>query len=1499
MWKTKYKFTYTGESQPFHLNAGKYLCICKGASGGANFGEASTPTLPPRGGMSYGILNLQSGLDAYAFVGGDGGNGDYATKGVGGWNGGGTGGSSINSSQYVAGHGGGGASDIRLSTAADKTVTVIHKVPDMYDEVEYIEADGTQYINTDYIHKANTKIDSIWSVYERNTPYEALYGGRQSPTTRVHVMFIRFESSSIPVYGINNAEIRGSGFVYNQKVRVTTDQRYARWYYPYDSENPYGSIDGGRDQIDGNYPMDIFCLNNGGSHLDSANASRCYSFKIYEGDKLVKWFVPFATKGIKQDISSIVWEQGTIDVYGQVMSSTTRVRSVGYIPRNELYTYSNFIAHSTTGEPLDVNYMCYDESYNLIVNLGWQTPGKMETIPSDCKYFRFIIRRHIYPTSDILPEQIASTELKYYETSTFESGLYDLVTERKYLKSTGNILVPGLTVAEKTECSVEQTISVSLNSRIMVAGGGGGCSSMNVNGYNNTTAFGGGVNGGYIVSSTGTNNGKYASQTDGYSFGIGQNAPNRATGGSPGSWGAEGISGGGGGWFGGYALQYTGREDYTNANGGGGSGYILTASSFKPSAYMIDVDRYDTDLYFSDTLMVAGMANESCVIICEETDFYQSGDRILCDCIGQSSSFSMFKGTYTVKCNGGSGAHRWTTHSCRRGGYAQGTFTNPTRQMVYVHVGGSASYSGNKPAAWMQETHPTAGWNGGGNPTGYGGYAHTGTAGGGGTDLRIGSDSLYARIIVAGGAGGCGGDKRYGGAGGGASGNWYDGGSCGDSYGPGTQTGSPTGEFTEICGGFGYGGNGIAKDGGYGGSGGGGWFGGSGTRADYRDDDERGGNGGSGYVLTESSYKPDGYLLDERYYMTDTALTTGAATNLYPFPITGMIIECDQVTTTAYLCHDAEGYKYWDEVNQTWTFLKSEAPTLQDFEDYGTYTFASDEGLTDSYDVLVLDNGNVCNVMETHVIPPKQTVKFRYTTPRALSRYVLDKEVDEDYVTLKTSAKRIGVAEDAHINFKFEFDMSDIPPKETRVYCVQGYTQGATTAYQEPNKHEKTIQHIDLLPIGSGNRMPTRYKNYIGSFIHGTEAISTIQSAVCCEHNRCIYSATLVNDSTVRFAKLNLVTNTSTIIKDIPKASIAANYCYGDIKADDNWIYLTKSDTDGTRALWRTPNSSDPSVYEIDTQSGDAYRIQCAGRMEWYDDHTIAVMLRQGIGFFNTQKGIWTYKMATASTQDSERRDWCLGKYHAISLYARRSNSAYVIDLNTWVWAGMVETYGITLAGSYLNSVCYGNGKFYIVQRNRLHVIDDETFTLDYSIPAPFADYEVKQVVYANGIIYITIQNIPSLFMYNTETQTFYSTGLPFKMSNDWSNMSDCTGWIQAGWIRMVAFRGYTFIPNIKLFTINFENRAKYNLGYKYDQFVAVTNSDSAEDPDNEYEYDDRFVTFTKDCMTVHDGYIVTPLEEIDPTNHIKFANMTKDQYNKFIQLECKFLLDENESEEP
>jgi hypothetical protein len=150
------------------------------------------------------------------------------------------------------------------------------------------------------------------------------------------------------------------------------------------------------------------------------------------------------------------------------------------------------------------------------------------------------------------------------------------------------------------------------------------------------------------------------------------------------------------------------------------------------------------------------------------------------------------------------------------GGYARGTITLNEKTKVYVHVGSQGSDSNTGSGS--------QGCNGGG-------YAnYNGGSGGGSTDIRLKVDSLFSRVIVAGGGGGTGdqsGDS--GGHGGGLNGGDGGIGYVYGIYGAGKGGGQET-ETTACADGtlnkcpkgiFGYGGN---ATGGYAGGGGGGWF---------------------------------------------------------------------------------------------------------------------------------------------------------------------------------------------------------------------------------------------------------------------------------------------------------------------------------------------------------------------------------------------------------------------------------------------------------------------------------------------------------------------------------------------------------------------------------------------------------------------------------------------------------------------------------------------------
>lgn len=254
----------------------------------------------------------------------------------------------------------------------------------------------------------------------------------------------------------------------------------------------------------------------------------------------------------------------------------------------------------------------------------------------------------------------------------------------------------------------------------------------------------------------------------------------------------------------------------------------------------------------------------------------KAGDIINFDYQGAVRNFTLAKGIYKFEVWGAQGGSYSTTSDGGKGGYSIGTVEIASDVAIYVCAGGQGSYS------TTSGSFISGGFNGGGAA----GYRYGGS-GGGGSDIRIGQNSLYARIIVAGGGGGGWGYSSYnGGVGGGTSGGQGTGYSSSYLAGAGTQTSGGTGANYAAqaeSGSFGTGGDAATTSSSYNRSsgGGGGWYGGGG--ASYRSSSSyyyRGGGGaggGSGYVYTSStaSNYPSGCLLDSTYYLTDASTKAG------------------------------------------------------------------------------------------------------------------------------------------------------------------------------------------------------------------------------------------------------------------------------------------------------------------------------------------------------------------------------------------------------------------------------------------------------------------------------------------------------------------------------------------------------------------------------------------------------------------------------------------------
>lgn len=433
----------------------------------------------------------------------------------------------------------------------------------------------------------------------------------------------------------------------------------------------------------------------------------------------------------------------------------------------------------------------------------------------------------------------------------------------------------------------------SLYARVIVAGGGGGGGE-----DNETGGYGGGETGG--TSGSGTPGSQTA--PSGY-FGIGGHT-------------SYDGGGGGGGWYGAYpaggqTTPATGSSGSDTSGSPGGSGYVYTSATASnyPSGCLLN-----SSYYLSAAKTIAGntsftsptgssetghSGNGYCritVIECKNTALYTrinnsmkkatafyfklnnnkmygvgsanyNGSVMNFDYTGSVQSKTLKPGTYTIECWGGQGG-TYSSYIGGYGGYSKGTITLTEATTVYISVGGAGSSSST-----------AAGFNGGG--TGI----SSGRGGGGATDVRIGQNSLYSRVIVAGGGGGAGvtsananpcgcGGGEYGGDGyyNDTTGSYTIGQNrCGGSA---SQTAGGKTWSTSTQATFGQGGNAS----GYScGGGGGGWYGGGGAYDSDSDSDGRWGGGGSGYVYTSSTAKnyPNGCLLNSTHYLTNAQTIAG------------------------------------------------------------------------------------------------------------------------------------------------------------------------------------------------------------------------------------------------------------------------------------------------------------------------------------------------------------------------------------------------------------------------------------------------------------------------------------------------------------------------------------------------------------------------------------------------------------------------------------------------
>ena len=391
--------------------------------------------------------------------------------------------------------------------------------------------------------------------------------------------------------------------------------------------------------------------------------------------------------------------------------------------------------------------------------------------------------------------------------------------------------------------------------------------------------------------------------------------------------------------------------------------------------------------------------------------------------------------------------------------------------------------------------------------------------------------------------------------------------------------------------------------------------------------------------------------------------------------------------------------------------------------------------------------------------------------------------------------------------------------------------------------------YLSLLPTTIGKNAPQKYLNY------SIPSYNELYSVMVKEHNRMIYIFIYYKNTSNRtgysLIKYNFFTNTSTMIWD------REYYNFGKVTDflidDNNKMYL--SFDNGQKFLYIVN-------LENGTESQWAYTTNknniCYGKLEWIDSNNF-IMLDDGpnlLKFNVVDYSITVLPMTNGSTSGT---DYCVGKKYIFSTHTK-----YDIENQT------ASTYTLP-NNSTPKSVAYDNGRYYFALTNILYYYEEETDTWSSRISVGWSNPLELRV--RNNNCYAINNKSNKAFLYDIDSGLIYS----FLMSWTLPDLSSTR------LTRADMFDGVWMIARETMCYIRYETDLKYNAGPIANHIQLVYNLSTASD----YEYDDRFITFTDTYVTINDGDIVYPdishdleIETIDQSRNLYAISVSKDDYD-------------------
>lgn len=405
---------------------------------------------------------------------------------------------------------------------------------------------------------------------------------------------------------------------------------------------------------------------------------------------------------------------------------------------------------------------------------------------------------------------------------------------------------------------------------------------------------------------------------------------------------------------------------------------------------------------------------------------------------------------------------------------------------------------------------------------------------------------------------------------------------------------------------------------------------------------------------------------------------------------------------------------------------------------------------------------------------------------------------------------------------------------------------------------------------------PGGVSRFSSKFINDGASTSTDSQFLSCECDRMIYTVTnrtSTNPRQYHLNAFNIQTGRMTNLGYFTNSDLGWNgnstYWFGGFLCDGTYFYFTWHNATN-RYIYRC-RMTDIHTFQASPQSPRT--ITCFCRMQWYDDHTIAVMDYRGLAYLDTDT--WTWSSFSYKPSDFSARNFYISDKIIANTYDS-SDRFHYYDRET-------QTYNrISLPqSSYTTEICGdGKGHIFLMNTSYFFVFDEETKEFTATVPIPFGNGNdsynwVRACVYTEGLVYVIVQDQRKLWVVEVENHNkFAYTFMPWSINN--GNRDDSRVW------NLIGYHQYVFIQGYSFGYLNYQGMYKYNIGYKYLQYSLPC----AEELIN-YDSKDRCLV----CKPSYLTYEQVPDEvQLEPElgSTIKRASINKKNYKEIYSIFIK-----------